>query len=157
MNYLATLLLLFSINVMASKPEASNSELLVEYCDKLNGEVVGSYKCPKSKLKIPFNFCTYKNDQGEKQFFDGCTGPSGGHSALFYPHCIKHDLCYHHEPITNGKTQKKCDQEFRDGMISSCSKAENPKKCKNWAKTMYRAVRSFGALAYNCANYRASY
>jgi len=153
MNYLLALFL-FVFNVQA---EVKKDKLLSEYCSNLNGEVVNSYKCPKSKLKIPFQFCTYKNDLGEDQFFDGCTGPTGGHSSLFYPHCIKHDLCYHHEPSTNGKSQKTCDVELRDGLISSCSAAKNPKTCEMWAKTMYRAVRSFGALAYNCADYRASY
>ncbi|EQC50992.1 prokaryotic phospholipase A2 [Bacteriovorax sp. DB6_IX] len=149
--YLITLLTLFHINTLAK------DELLVQYCDDLGGKVVNSYRCPKSKLKIPFQFCTYTNQFGEHQFFDGCTGPSGGHSELFYPHCIRHDLCYHHEPSTSGKTQKMCDSEFKRGLLNSCQNAENPKKCRSWAKTMYKAVRSFGRLAYNCADYQGHY
>lgn len=150
-------IVLLFLFVFSAQARVKQDKLLVEYCDALGGKVVNSYKCPKSKLRIPFQFCVYKNQQGEKQFFDGCTGPSGGNAELFYPHCIKHDLCYHHEPMTNGKTQKTCDRELRDGMLSSCSQSKNPGKCEFWAKTMFKAVRAFGALAYNCANYSGTY
>ena len=135
----------------------SKDQLLPQYCDALGGEVVNKYKCPKSGLTIPFQFCTYKNNYGDEQFFDGCTGPTGGHSEIFYPHCIKHDLCYHHEPMSNGKTQKTCDRELKEGLIGSCNTTKDKEKCEFWAKTMYKAVRSFGTLAYNCANYEGKY
>ena len=133
------------------------SELLEAYCKELGGEVRRTYQCPKTKLKFNFGFCVFTNDHGIEQFFDGCTGPDGGHTELFYPHCIRHDLCYHHEPISNGLKQRDCDKEFRDGLLKSCEGAKSRRKCHAWARTMYRAVRMFGTLAYNCANYEASY
>lgn len=148
---LITFILFFSINTFAG------DELLKEYCNKLDGKVVSSYQCPKSKLTIPFEFCLFNNSHGVKQFFDGCTGPTGGNSSLFYPSCIKHDLCYHHEPISNGKSQKECDTELLADLITSCEKSLKKKKCIRWAKLMFRAVRSFGKLAYNCADYEGIY
>lgn len=143
--FLLPFILIFSLSTFASTQ-------LENYCDQYKGEVVQSYKCPKSGLTIPFDFCVIKRESKVDLFFDGCTGPTGGHSALFYPYCIAHDFCYHQEPATSGKTQKMCDMELREGLLKACQKATNIKKCKNWAKTMYRAVRMFGALAYNCAD-----
>ncbi|MAE58639.1 MAG: hypothetical protein CME69_07140 [Halobacteriovorax sp.] len=148
---------LFTLFFLVTMQNAFANDLLNTYCKELGGEVRKTYQCPKSRLKLSFGFCVFENDQGIEQFFDGCTGPDGGHTALFYPHCIKHDLCYHHEPISNGLKQKDCDQEFRDGLLRSCRQAKSEKKCRAWAKTMYRAVRMFGVLAFNCANYEASY
>lgn len=144
--------LLFSFTAFAD-----SSGLLKSYCKEFNGKVQKSYTCPKSKLKLNFGFCVFENEQGIEQFFDGCTGPDGGHTDLFYPHCIRHDLCYHHEPVTNGLSRKDCDREFRDNLLDSCHRSKDVRKCQRWAKVMYGALRVFGNIAFNCAKYEASY
>lgn len=130
----------------------SNDDLLSKYCKKYKGVIQKKYACPKSGLTIPFLFCVKKRDNLPDLFFDGCTGPTGGNAELFYSSCIEHDLCYHREPSTNGKTQKMCDDELLESLSSACNTLDNSKSCLGWAKTMYRAVRLFGKLAYNCAN-----
>ncbi len=146
------LIFLFSFQVFAT------SDLLLEsYCQKFGGKVQKTYTCPKSKLMLNFGFCVFENQEGTEQFFDGCTGPDGGHTELFYPHCIAHDLCYHHEPASNGFGRKYCDMRFKDGLLNSCEQAKKPKKCKRWAKIMYRALRIGGNIAFHCANYKAIY
>ena len=134
-----------------------NASELEKYCYQYGGEVVSSYTCPKSKLKLPFDFCVYKNKEGITQFFDGCTGPKNEFTKYFYPHCIAHDLCYHHEPVSSGLSQKDCDTKFKKGMLQECEGVKNSKKCKTWAKTMYSAVRALGKLAFHCADYKADY
>lgn len=146
------LIFLFSFQIMAS-----SDDLLRNYCDRFGGKVQKTYTCPKSKLKLNFGFCIFKNEQGIEQFFDGCTGPDGGHTDLFYPHCIAHDLCYHHEPVSNDMSRKDCDLRFKNGLLQSCESADNQKRCVRWAKTMYRALRIFGNIAFHCANYKAAY
>lgn len=135
-----------------------NADLLVEACKNVGGTVYKGYKCPKSKIPLPIKTCEYKNEDGIKQFFNGCSGPSGGHTKLFYPACIKHDLCYHHEPISNGLGQSKCDYQLLDGMLKACEEdAVDLQRCKKWARIMYRGVRIIGKPAFHCANYPANY
>lgn len=149
MKYLfAFSLLLFSSHSF------SKDRYLKVHCDQFGGEVLNKFKCPKSKVTIPFKFCVIKRENNTPLFFDGCTGPTGGNTELFYPSCIEHDLCYHREPATNGKSQKKCDQELRENLLDSCQTLSDSKTCETWAHGMYRAVRMFGKLAYNCADVR---
>ncbi len=142
----------FIICIFCTVRSFSKDEFIEEYCSEFGGEIVTKYKCPKSKLTIPFTFCVIDREDKLPLFFDGCTGPAGGFSSLFYPSCIKHDFCYHKEPSTNGKTQKDCDQEFKKNLLDDCKKTEDQKKCNRWAKTLFMAVRGFGKLAYNCAD-----
>ncbi len=122
------------------------------YCQDLGGEIKGSYQCPRSKVPLPVKTCVYKNSDGEKLFFNGCSGPSGGHSKLFFPACVKHDLCYHHEPASHGLRQKDCDQALLQDLMKLCAQAPNEKKCTNWAKFMYRGLRVVGSIAFQCEN-----
>ncbi len=149
------ILLLFAYNSLSY----AGDNLLFKYCKKYNGELHEKFTCPKTQLTFSFGFCVFHNNDNIKQFFDGCTGPSGGFEERFYPHCIKHDLCYHHEPISNGKKKSQCDREFHDGLLSSCSDLEGKrfKSCQRWSGTLYNAVRFFGRLAFNCANYEGKY
>lgn len=122
-------------------------------CNARNGEVKSSYTCPKSNIPLPVKTCVFQNSYGETQFFNGCSGPSGGHSKIFYNSCIKHDLCYHHEPATNGYTQKSCDKNLRDNMITACeTSADDISKCIWWAKALYRGLRIIGTAAYHCSD-----
>lgn len=121
-------------------------------CSELGGTLKKGHKCPDTSFPLLTNVCFFENSYGDKHFTDGCTGPSGGHRDLFLPACIKHDLCYHHEPATSGKTQKQCDGEFLENLLTACEDAKSFKRCERWAKTMYRALRVFGGLAYRCEN-----
>lgn len=136
---------------------AFGNDRLERFCSEAGGTIVESFTCPKSKLKLGWKFCLSKDSKDRVLFFDGCTGPSGGHTDLFYSSCIKHDYCYHHEPATNGLSQKDCDEQFLENALSACQDASDKKKCENWAKVMYRGLRGFGKLAFNCANYEADY
>jgi hypothetical protein len=150
-TYLSLMLSLISLS------GANANERLKNYCAHIGGKVVKEYICPKSKLKLGWDFCVSKDQSGVTLFFDGCTGPSGGHADLFYPACVKHDYCYHHEPSSNGYKQIDCDKQFLNEALDLCTQADDQKKCRNWAKAMYRAVRGFGGIAFNCADYEANY
>jgi len=147
------ILILFSIFSWQSTLAVDLNESLLEaFCSERGGRVVNGLKCPQTFFKSPLKNCIF-NEQGDYfQFVDGCTGPSGGFKEAFFSSCIAHDLCYHHEPATNGWSQKQCDKEFLTNLEVACEGVEKSKRCHRWAKTMYRALRGFGKLAYNCDN-----
>lgn len=62
-----------------------------------------------------------------------------------------HDYCYHHEPVTYGYSQRKCDDEFRKAMHQICGLDFkgvldwfNKGKCKAAAEVMWKAVDVVG-------------
>ncbi|TNE99850.1 MAG: hypothetical protein EP326_07370 [Deltaproteobacteria bacterium] len=130
---------------------------LVDFCIAVNGELHRSYRCPKSGLKLPVRTCEYFNSQGDLQFVNGCSGPTGGHREYFFKACVVHDLCYHHEPSTNGLERRDCDQLFLRTALEGCEQAPNQKVCQNWAKLMYNSLRLIGGPAYHCADEPANY
>lgn len=132
-------------------------DMLEKFCQEYSGEVKFGFTCPKSKIPLPLRMCHFSNSHKEKQFFDGCSGPSGGYKELFFPACIKHDLCYHHEPASNGKDRKFCDDLFLEIMNNACETVENKKNCLKWAKTMYKGVRAIGTPAFHCENIKGHY
>jgi hypothetical protein len=132
--------------------ELSTATDLESFCQEKGGEMKERFKCPNTSFPLLTPICHFGEREELVHFTDGCTGPTGGHRELFLKSCIAHDLCYHHEPSTGGKTQKDCDIEFRDGLLRACSDAENYEHCEKWAKTMYKALRVFGSLAYRCDN-----
>lgn len=136
---------------------AAHADQLEDYCKQRDGQIYKSYKCPKSKLKLPVRTCEYTSEDGTIQFVNGCSGPSGGHSELFFDACIKHDLCYHHEPSTNGFDRKYCDQLFLDIALKSCDQAPKKKSCERWAKIMYNSLRVIGGPAFHCADSPSTY
>lgn len=148
---------LVSVVFALTVPYTFAADILKRHCDEIGGTVVNQFKCPKSKLPLKWNFCLSEDGLGRQLFFDGCTGPSGGHTELFYPACIKHDYCYHHEPSTNGYAQADCDRQFLANTLDLCVQAQDQTKCRRWAKSMYWGVRMFGKVAYHCADYEASY
>ena len=134
------------------------ADQLEDFCSERNGKIFKKYKCPKTKLTLPIRTCEFESKFGDTQFVNGCSGPSGGHKEIFFKACIKHDLCYHHEPSTNGQTRKDCDQLFLKVANNGCdAEAKDKKKCKKWAKTMYRALRIVGGAAYHCADHPSNY
>lgn len=146
------------LGLLVLSPLSSFGEdLLQKHCNEMGGTVVNSFQCPKSKLTLKWNFCLLQNHKGEELFFDGCTGPSGGHTELFYTACIKHDFCYHHEPLTSGLGRKACDEEFLKNTLDACPAAPEPEKCRQWARAMYKALRGFGEVAFNCSKSKAEY
>ena len=128
----------------------TNVILLVSLCAQLGGRIEKGFKCPQTFFRSPAKVCYFENNAGEELFTDGCTGPTGGHKDLFLPSCVKHDLCYHHEPATNGLSRRDCDDQFLTNLLESCNEAESLKRCKRWAHTMVAALRPFGGLAYKC-------
>ena len=144
------LLLIISFHIRASELENS--------CAQRNGIIHEGFQCPKSRIYLPLKICRFRNSQGIQQFFDGCTGPTGKYKSIFFESCIKHDLCYHHEPASNGKTRKYCDQLMKNEMHASCIKmAKDIDSCKSAANRLYNAVRVVGLAAFHCENTIGSY
>jgi hypothetical protein len=136
----------------------ARADQLKEYCVQNNGKMFKKYQCPKSKLKLPIRTCEYVNTYGDTQFVNGCSGPSGGHKEVFFKACIRHDLCYHHEPSSSGQNRKDCDQLFLEVALKSCEEEASKKKsCRFWATTMYRALRVIGTAAFACSDRPANY
>lgn len=134
----------------------SSKATLEQFCEELNGRIENGGKCPNTSFPLMSKVCHFENQYQETHFTDGCTGPSGGHRDIFLSACIKHDLCYHHEPASSGKSQKQCDDEFLENLLKSCFLAEDLGHCQKWAKVMHRSLRTFGALAYRCDNTKVS-
>ena len=135
----------------------AKAEVLEKECLKRNGKIVKNYICPKSKIILPIKMCLFKNINNTQQFFDGCSGFSGKYESLFINACIMHDLCYHHEPISNNKSRSDCDYEMLSQMKSICTHSREDFNCVKNAELIYKAVRIVGAIAYNCSNSFAKY
>ena len=149
-------MLLFALLISLS----AHADQLDDLCKERGGKIFKKYTCPKSGLKLPIKTCEYKNQDGDIQFVNGCSGPSGGHGEVFFMACIQHDLCYHHEPSTNGLSRKQCDQLMLEIATESCMtdpRVKDRKKCRGWAKTMYNALRVVGGIAYHCEDSPANY
>lgn len=144
------LIILFSLSTHAKDVEESQDFTVL--CEKLGGHLDKGFKCPNTSFPLLSHVCFFKNTFGEEHFTDGCTGPSGGHNSLFLESCVKHDLCYHHEPASTGKSRKECDDEFFNNLMDKCRIANDSEKCERWARTMVKALRVFGGLAYKCDN-----
>lgn len=149
--------LLVTLSVLLFSQISLADDLLKRHCQQIGGEMVKTITCPKSKLRLSFGFCLSKDPQGTRLFSDGCTGPMGEYKELFYPLCIQHDHCYHHEPSTNGLSRKDCDMAFLDSAVKACDGTKKPENCQTTAKSLYVGLRAFGWVAFNCADYPADY
>ncbi|MEM1028710.1 MAG: phospholipase A2 [Myxococcota bacterium] len=138
----------------------------------------GDYEVARGKTwerKEPGGVCELKVEIGGEShrfYHDGCSGkPLLGKPAenstraktwgqLFHAACVYHDHCYHHEPATNGHTQKQCDKFMRDEMYAICE-AEFARKrgarlnCKRAATSFYAGVRAGGRKHYRFHNEKA--
>lgn len=150
-------IIIFYVILLSAQIQAKSQKTLNSFCQDYGGEVKFGFICPKSKIPLPINMCHFTNSYGEKQFFDGCTAPTGEFTEDFYPACIKHDLCYHHEPVSNGLSQKDCDNKFFSELKLICAKENNKKKCLRYAHYLYKGVRSIGIFAFLCENIKAHY
>lgn len=82
---------------------------------------------------------------------NGCSNPLptvGGRSSnrVFKSACDGHDRCY----ATPGESKSTCDSQFLDEMLKICE-SRSELTCSAEARTMYSAVWSAGASAYNSA------
>jgi len=152
MKYIGLVLFVFSFSFSL---EAS----LVNFCQKKKGTIVNSFQCPKSKLDLPITTCLYKNFWGQKHFVNGCSGPTGKYDQQLFKACVKHDLCYHHEPSSRGLTRKECDDKFYDDALRGCRALDEDEesKCVFVARALYGALRVIGNAAYHCADEPARY
>ena len=134
---------------------------LEKFCAIKSGKIYTKYRCPKSRLLLPVKTCEYENEVGDIHFVNGCSGPTGGYGDVFFRSCLKHDLCYHHEPSSNGLNRNYCDSLFFVDTIDACDQdlddLEERTKCKKWAKAMYRALRVVGTAAFHCADNPTDY
>jgi hypothetical protein len=142
----------FTFILLLSLSNPSMARNLEQICHELGGTLERGFKCPNTSFPLLTPVCFFDNEFGEKHFTDGCTGPSGGHKEIFLASCIRHDLCYHHEPASNGLKQKDCDRAFLEDLNRACFKAPNQNKCRRWASIMYKSLRGFGGLAFRCEN-----
>lgn len=131
-----------------------NANPLQDFCLKEEGAYVKGFTCPQSRIRLFHEVCYFESETQDLLFTDGCTGPNGGFGDDFFLSCVKHDLCYHHEPATNGKDRKFCDDQFRENLLENCKSvdAERRSSCELWAKIMSGAVRTVGGIAFRCEN-----
>lgn len=133
---------------------------LQQKCHQLKGEMVSSLACPTSMEQRDGEFClvaektqfTAKAPSLDMIFFNGCTAGVADYDAVFFESCYTHDLCYHHEPVTNGKTKTQCDFEFYQNMKQQCENRDDQKRCLIMAKLFFEGVEHFGEQSWNCSN-----
>jgi len=122
-------------------------------CKKLDGVIIDQLKCPNSERVRDMDFCLLQDQP--VVYFNGCSKSIGNYGKTFFNPCLKHDFCYHHEPATNGLTQKDCDSQFYDNMLDVCAVKEslnNFLSCTSIAWAFYKAVRVAGKKSWQCSN-----
>lgn len=134
--------------------------------------IAGIYRNIKGKSWNRPAVCELQLKDRTKIFHDGCSGqtpipiPPRGQTwgKIMHQACVIHDHCYHHNPITYGKSRKTCDREFRANMLKLCELRYGTRKMQRWrrkcrraAKIMAFAVSIASKKHYNYANYRADY
>ncbi|NVK25148.1 MAG: hypothetical protein HWE10_09490 [Gammaproteobacteria bacterium] len=130
----------------------SHQQQLKNTCKNKGGDIVTELTCPTSQEVRDGEFCLLKNSANEMVFFNGCTAGIADYDAVFFNQCLAHDLCYHHEPATNGKSKNTCDQEFYQAMEKHCEKRSDTKRCLLMAKLFYEGVEHFGESSWQCSN-----
>lgn len=152
-NLLLTLGLILSFSAAAFADQQ-----LADYCSQTGGEVVPGWTCPATGVVKNGNICKRNNYAGQTMYFNGCSAPDGKYKTLFFKACIIHDLCYHHEPQTNGKSKIDCDNQFLANMKKIC-RTTNPFsfECGAAAQTFYAAVESAGEAAFMCSKENVDY
>ena len=129
--------------------------------------------------------CESRDRNGVRIFHDGTSGQAPGDpppfdrgtnagtdpaawGEVFYLAGVMHDHCYHHNPVTHGRSRSFCDNAFLYDMYYICNAnyndngrilaSRNPnKKCKNKADIMAWAVRNAPGVMYDNFNVRADY
>lgn len=143
---------LLVLAVVAMAPTVSQAKKqLKEYCSKIGGEIIREWKCPNTLDLRKGEFCRQKNDLGQELVFNGCSAPDGKYKEVFFKACIIHDLCYHHEPVTTGKSKQECDDDFLANMKKVCQQTGGGGSCQFTAQAYYLAVTKGGETAFWCS------
>lgn len=148
----------FTVASLLVTSSAWADRILRDYCLQTGGEVVQEWTCPATGSLKTGEACKQRNADGGVMYFNGCSAPEGKYKDLFFRACIIHDLCYHHEPQTNGKSKIDCDDDFLKNMKKICKKT-NPLslECGIAAQTFYAAVASAGDTAFRCSKENVQY
>ncbi|MGC6392032.1 MAG: hypothetical protein ACON5C_09470, partial [Alphaproteobacteria bacterium] len=135
----------------------------------------GNYTTSTGKLwerKSPGGVCELKAKVAGRSttytfFHDGCSGQAPGTpptttngtnyvtwGRFFHAACVRHDHCYHHEPATNGRNQKTCDDHMKTAMDGFCDKRyrnsnTNQAVCRAASALMYTALRATNKFKAN--------
>ncbi|AZZ38180.1 hypothetical protein CIK05_15685 [Bdellovibrio sp. qaytius] len=152
-NLLVSLTFIFGVTSTAFADQQ-----LTDYCLQTGGEIVSQWTCPANGALHSGETCKQTNTSGQVMYFNGCSAPEGKYKTLFFKACIIHDLCYHHEPQTNGKSKTDCDDQFLANMKQTC-KVTNPfnLECGIVAQTFYAAVNTAGDSAFACSKENVKY
>lgn len=149
-------LLLYLIITLAST--AYSAESLKAYCALNGGRLLDQWTCPASGKVRTGSYCVLKNDQEQDLVFNGCTGIDGSYGDLFFKACTLHDFCYHHEPVTSGKSKEECDSKFLKDSLATCNtQGDGRKRCKAMAYSFYLAVKAGGSKSWNCSKIPAQH
>lgn len=157
MKFLATLVL----GMTLASVVLAQADLLGPFCWNGGGKIIDSWTCPNSKRVRSGRMCELTNKQGQKLVFNGCSAPSNPYNDFFFKACLLHDLCYHHEPVSNKKAKEQCDSEFLYNMQTLCvstNMLDEGYWCFFAAQTYYKAVSVGGGLvAWECSKEYADY
>jgi len=138
-----------------------SAETLSEICQRMNGELLNEWQCPTSGKLRKGLFCRVEDPLKRSLVTNGCTGANFGpikpYASVFLKSCIKHDLCYHHEPTTTGLSKSDCDKNFLIHVTQDCNGVENQKECLEWAQRFYLVVTKFGERSWSCSKEEADY
>lgn len=138
--------------------KAAPSLLLFEKCYELNGHIVNRWKCSHSGVVRTQDSCQLIDEHNVPMYFDGCSGSIDGYGDVFINACVRHDLCYHHEPASNGMSKIDCDNQFLKNMLKIC-RYDRPwdLRCTTIAQSFYSAVSLFGRTSWLCSKEKADY
>lgn len=151
--------ILLAVTVV-SAPLPSKADALRDFCATHGGEIVTQWTCPTSGVKREDRFCRLLSATGVPMVVNGCTGGSGEFSDLLFESCVLHDLCYHHEPNSNGKSKAHCDSAFYRNSMAICKNIQDQEyreRCEGTAGAFYMAVRMFGKNSWQCSKERTAY
>ena len=144
MRYIVLINLFLCLNAFADGP----SMQLVSSCIVDGGRIVSSLTCPTSGRERDGYFC--KLDDG--RFYNGCTASVAGYGETFFEACKTHDHCYHHEPISTGRSKEECDDQLYIDMLSICESTDESFTCELMAAAFYQAVDKFGDNSWQCSD-----
>lgn len=134
------------------------SDLLVQKCNEMNGELVNKWTCPASGRRRSGDMCHALDENNVSMYFDGCSGSFDNYGDVFFNACVTHDLCYHHEPASNGLTKIECDNQFYYNMENICKMTRaGDQPCLKAAQAFYSAVAIFGGTSWMCSKEKANY
>lgn len=156
-------LLLLALLLPAAKGNAAYKKdnqpplQLAIYCAEKGGEMVERLTCSESQKKRRGWFCEIEKNKDRHVFFNGCTRSILGFGRIFFHACVRHDMCYHHEPATSGRSRKDCDARFYRDLLAVCDGRKNRFYCQSVAGLFYRGVREFGESSFRCANTEYDY